>query len=230
MSRQEDCGLVLAAAGLGSRFGSSEPKQFWELNGKPLYLHALEPFQNQVGEAVVVVPQGWDGRILDQIRSLLPDMPVQVHTGGTTRQESVFRGLNRLSSCVEFVLVHDAARPFITASLIERVLNNTRKYGACVPVVPVRDTVKKVENSFVECTIDRQALFLTQTPQGFELKRLQKALEKAEEAGYLATDEASLLEYVGEKVRVVEGEIQNVKVTWSEDLMGQHIYQDVRKS
>jgi 2-C-methyl-D-erythritol 4-phosphate cytidylyltransferase len=218
MSFREKCGLVLAAAGLGSRFGSDEPKQFQELNGKPLYLHALEAFQGQIGEAVVVVPEGWEAGILHQIQSRLPGMKAKVHTGGATRQESVSRGLSRLSSNIEFVLVHDAARPFITPSLIERIVNDTRRYGACIPVIPVSDTVKRVECGFVECTLDRQTLFLAQTPQGFEVKKLRNALGKAEEVGYKATDESSLLEQLGERVRVVEGEIRNIKVTWARDL------------
>jgi 2-C-methyl-D-erythritol 4-phosphate cytidylyltransferase len=141
MSRQEDFGLVLAAAGLGSRFESNVPKQFWEVNNKPLYLHALEPFLDLVGEAVVVVPGSWENKISAQLHSLLFDTPIRVNRGGSTRQESVSHGLCSLSSSTKYVLVHDAARPFISAALIELVMSGTRKWGACIPVIPVRDTI-----------------------------------------------------------------------------------------
>lgn len=218
MSRQEDFGLILAAAGRGSRFGSEVPKQFWELRGKFLFLHALEPFLDLVGEAVVVVPESWEKKISAEVDSLSSYPPVRVHTGGRTRQESVHRGLSRLRSSSHFVLVHDAARPFISPSLIELVMKETRKYGASVPVVPVRDTVKVVRDGLVVRTIDRRSLVLTQTPQGFALELLRKASETAQAEGYQGTDEASLIEYIGEDVHVVEGESENIKVTWAQDL------------
>lgn len=218
MIPQRDFGLVLVAGGLGSRFGSNVPKQFWEIDGKPLYLRALEPFMDLVVEAVVVVPAGWEKKISGQVRSLCPRIPIQIQAGGFTRQESVSSGLKKLSSDTEYVLVHDAARPFVSSGLIEIIVQNTRKHGACIPVLPVRDTVKMVEDSIVVRTVDRRPLHLTQTPQGFELQLLMRAVETAQAEGFQGTDESSLVEHIGETVHVVEGEAHNIKVTWLEDL------------
>jgi len=220
MIPEKDFGLVLAAAGVGSRFGSSVPKQFWELNGKPIYLHALEPFLGLVLEAVVVVPAEWENRISAQLRALSLHTPVRVQVGGSTRQESVSFGLQKLASSMECVLVHDAARPYVSQGLIEAVVEGTTKHGACIPVVPVCDTIKEVKETIVARTIDRNGLYLTQTPQGFDLKLLKRALEKAEAEGFQGTDESSLVEKIGGLVYVVEGESRNHKVTWMEDLEG----------
>ena len=218
MIPQRDFGLVLAAAGLGSRFGSGVPKQFWELEDKPLYLHGLELFLELVGEAVVVVPADWVSKVSDEIRELSLPTPIRVQEGGSTRQESVYNGLQKLDSGAEFVLVHDAARPYVSLSLIEAVVRNTRKHGACIPVVPIHETVKLVEESAVVRTIDRQALSLAQTPQGFRLEMLKRAFAKARAEGVHGTDESSLVENMGETVHAVEGETNNVKVTWPGDL------------
>lgn len=218
MILQEDFGLILAAAGLGSRFGSGVPKQFWELDGRPLYLHALDPFLDVVAEAVVVVPSGWVDKISAQIRSLSVRTPIRIQEGGATRQGSVSAGLQKLTSNCRFVLVHDAARPYVSAGLIESVVNGTKMHKSSVPVVPVRDTVKVVEHNVVVRTVDRRTLCLTQTPQGFELKLLQRALNAAASEEVQGTDESSIVESLGETVHVVEGETGNIKVTWPEDL------------
>jgi 2-C-methyl-D-erythritol 4-phosphate cytidylyltransferase len=218
MILQEDFGLVLAAAGLGSRFGSGVPKQFWELDDRPLYLHALDPFLGIVAEAVVVVPSGWVDPVSAQIQSLAAATSIRIQLGGSTRQESVLAGLQRLTSNCRFVLVHDAARPYISVGLIESVMSDTRIHKSSIPVVPVRDTVKRVEHDVVIRTVDRRTLYLTQTPQGFERQLLQRALDAAANKGVQGTDESSVVEDLGETVHVVEGETGNIKVTWPEDL------------
>jgi 2-C-methyl-D-erythritol 4-phosphate cytidylyltransferase len=218
MTPQRKLGLILAAAGLGARFKSDLPKQFWELEGKPLYLHSLERFLDVVSEAVVVVPSKWESKVLAQVGSLPSRISVQIEAGGPTRQESVFNGLNRLTPNVEYVLVHDAARPCISSGLVEAVVEMTIRKGACIPVLPVRDTVKMVEKGVVIRTIDRKELFLTQTPQGFESGLLRRAFEVAREKGLQGTDESSLVENLGATVSVIEGDTGNLKVTWPEDL------------
>jgi len=218
MTPEKDFGLVLPAAGLGSRFGSSLPKQFYELDGKPLYLHALEPFLDLVVEAVVVVPAEWENRISAQIRSLSVRTPIRVQTGASSRQDSVLNGLSGLASNTKYVLVHDAARPYVSPGLIRSVMQSTREHGASIPVVPVCDTVKIVEASLVVRTLDRHSLRLTQTPQGFELELLKKAFERAKVEAFQGTDESSLVENLGVMVHVVAGEANNIKVTWLDDL------------
>ena len=211
-------GLILAAAGAGSRFGGDLPKQFSSMRDKPLYLHALEPFLEFLEEAVIVVPEAWEERVEEEIRSLPYRAKLRLQTGGRERQDSVYRGLNRLSASVQIVLVHDAARPFVSQGLIARVVEETRRVGACLPAVSLRDTVKEVASHQVVRTVDRDHLRLAQTPQGFEINLLRQALERAQKEGVYGTDEASLVERLGSPVYVVPGELENIKVTWKEDL------------
>ena len=211
-------GLILAAAGAGSRFGGNIPKQFSLMRDKPLYLHALEPFLEFFEEAVMVVPEAWQGRVQEQIESLPYRAKLLLQAGGRERQDSVYRGLRRLSDSVEIVLVHDAARPFVSRDLIARVVEETRRGGACLPAVPLRDTVKEVSSRRVVRTVDRDHLRLAQTPQGFEINLLRQALKQAQKEGFCGTDEASLVERLGSPVYVVPGELENIKVTWKEDL------------
>lgn len=210
-------GLILAAAGAGSRFGASIPKQFAEAEGKPLYLHSLESFKDFYQEAVIVIPESWQTRVEDQIQSLPDRETLIVETGGRERQDSVARGLSRLSEQVRLVLVHDAARPFPSRELISRVIEQTRSRRACIPAIPVRDTIKEVRDGRVEKTLERSHLMLAQTPQGFEAALLREAFERAARDGFYGTDESSLVERLGVSVAVVPGESSNIKVTWKED-------------
>ena len=188
------------------------------MRDKPLYLHALEPFLEFFEEAVMVVPEAWQGRVQEQIESLPYRAKLLLQAGGRERQDSVYRGLRRLSDSVEIVLVHDAARPFVSRDLIARVVEETRRGGACLPAVPLRDTVKEVSSRRVVRTVDRDHLRLAQTPQGFEINLLRQALKQAQKEGFCGTDEASLVERLGSPVYVVPGELENIKVTWKEDL------------
>jgi len=211
-------GLVLAAAGSGSRFGSDIPKQFIPLEGKPLFLHALEHFSSFFEVAVIVLPQGWEEKVETQVRSLSYRDRLILEMGGPRRQDSVYQGLNRLGEDIEMVLVHDAARPFTSSELISSVIEQTRQHEACVPVLPVRDTLKEVSDGRIVRTLDREGLSLVQTPQGFEIKLLKRAFQQAIQDGFYGTDEATLVERLGSTVHVVAGESSNLKVTCKEDL------------
>jgi 2-C-methyl-D-erythritol 4-phosphate cytidylyltransferase len=215
-------GLVLAAAGSGSRFGASVPKQFLPLDGVPLYLRALEPFEPHVAEAVIVAPADWVERVRAETRDLWGGRRIVVEAGGPQRQDSVWRGVCRLSPGVDLVLAHDAARPFVTARLIREVIDQTRRVGACIPGIPVAETVKEVVDDQVSRTLDRGRLILVQTPQGFRRDLLTRAFQKATEEGFYGTDEAMLVERIGAPVRVVQGEPGNVKITRKEDLGTRH--------
>lgn len=211
-------GLILAAAGTGSRFGSEIPKQFTELQGRPLYLHALEAFLPLCAQVVVVLPESWKEEVERRLRAFGVDGRLTIESGGAERQDSVERGLLRLGPEIETVLVHDAARPFCTPELIQRVVEGTRRHGACIPALPVPDTIKEVSQEKVVRTLDRSTLRLIQTPQGFRRRLLIDAFRAARESGFFGTDEASLVERLGTPVHVVEGEAANVKITWKEDL------------
>jgi len=215
-------GLVLVAAGKGQRFGGDVPKQFRLVEGTPIYLKALLKFVSFTDQIVIVVPRDWEGQISDQVMECpalaRANVSIQVVPGGKTRQESVLRGLKCLRDKCTHVLIHDAARPFVCSSLITRVISAMLEYGAAIPMEPVTDTVKRVEDNMVVRTLDRSSLRSAQTPQGSELRQLLKASERAAEDGFIGTDESSLLEREGLPVRAVEGDKQNIKITWKEDL------------
>lgn len=211
-------GLVLAAAGTGSRFGSDLPKQFTEFQGKPLYLHALERFSTFFSEGVVVVPEEWKDHVESQVQRLPYGDRLMIEGGGRQRQDSVGNGLERLSEIIDIVLVHDAARPFVSAAVISRVIDGARRQGACIPALPVSETIKEVQEDTVVRTLDRERLQLIQTPQGFARDLLKTAFDKAIKDGFYGSDEAMLVERLGMRVLVVPGEPENTKITWREDL------------
>lgn len=212
-----DTALVLVAAGSGTRIGGDLPKQFLHLRGEAVYLHALRPFLPFVGETVVVVPAGWEAKVQAQVNEL-SGHTIRVVEGGGLRQESVLRGLESLSDEPKFVLIHDAARPFVSADLVRSVAGTTRSHGACIPVLRMRDTVKQTRGDVIERTIPRDDLCFAQTPQGFSIAVLREAFERALEDGFQATDDASLVERLGIEVRVVPGSAENLKLTWPRDL------------
>lgn len=213
-------GLILAAAGSGSRFGSTVPKQFLPLAGRPLYQASLLRFAGVVSEVVVVVPADWLERVQRELTALELPCPARAVAGGKERQDSVYQGLLQLSPEVEWVLVHDAARPHVSLRLIEAVVETTCRHNACIPVLPVTETVKEVDGDRVVRTLDRNRLRLVQTPQGFQRGLLKTALEKAIREDFVGTDEATLVERLGSPVIVTRGEPGNLKVTWKEDLNG----------
>ncbi len=206
---------IIVAAGRGKRFGSH--KQFALLGGKPVLDWSLEKFirHPEVDEIVLVLPD--EKKAAHYLRR--SKKIIAVVRGGATRQDSVRRGVGALDpKKADIVLIHDGVRPLVSLALITRVLRKARTKKAVVPVVPIEDTIKEVVAGQVIRTIERARLYRVQTPQGFSYSLLKKALGKADEEGYVGTDEAALVERLGEKVSVVEGDIQNIKVTTREDL------------
>ena len=141
-----------------------------------------------------------------------------VVAGGKSRQESVNLGLNALSDKVKLAAIQDGARPLITWQVIDRVVRAAHTHGAAIPSVPVKDTIKVGNGGLVQETPDRATLFAAQTPQVFDFDLLRGALKKAEQDGYAVTDDASAVEYLGMKVKIVEGDERNIKVTTPMDL------------
>lgn len=212
-------GLILAAAGSGSRFGSRIPKQFLTLKEERLYRLALDPFLPFLDEVVVLVPDDWAGPVRKELSAEIPaEKKLRVAAGGDHRQDTVSTGLQLLSPGVEIVLVHDAARPFVSAPLIARVIRAVRRGTAAVPILPIRDTVKEVISGKVARTVERERLGLAQTPQGFRTEVLKEAVRQAGRDQFYGTDEASLVERIGVEVQAVEGDPKNLKVTFDGDL------------
>ena len=206
---------IIVAAGEGKRFGSA--KQFAPLKGKPILDWTLETFEDhvKVTEIILVVKEDWlRKKFISRYKKL-----VAVIRGGEKRQDSVMAGFNQLKpDQTDIVLVHDGVRPLVGKDLISRIIEATEQKGAAIPALSLEDTIKRVEGERVVKTLDRLTLFRIQTPQGFFYTTLERALRKAKEDNFYGTDEASLVERIGEKVYIVEGNTQNIKITSPEDI------------
>ena len=213
--------VILLAAGRGERFGPDRLKTLAPLAGRPLVLHSLLAFDAhpEVTEIVLVAPPGqdlpWRNFMLRDVAA--PKLRATV-PGGERRQDSVRAGLAAISADSELLLIHDAARPLVPASLIGRVLAAAREHGAAVPVLPVPDTVKRVAGGFVVATLAREELGLAQTPQGFRVALYREALAAADRDGVATADDVALVERLGRPVAAVEGAREALKVTTPEDL------------
>ena len=220
--------VVVPAGGSGTRMGNESPKQFLQLGGVPLLIHALRVFESSrtIAEIVVVVPR--DSVTYCQ-EELLPQFAFSkigtVIAGGARRQDSVWNGLQAVDERTKIVVVHDAVRPFVTGAMVEEVVGGARTHGAAIVAIPLHDTVKQVTpDGMIETTLDRQRLWSAQTPQAFDVELLREAHRSSREAGVEATDDAFLVELIGHRVAIVNGSPDNIKVTRPEDLvMGEAI-------
>jgi len=214
---------IVVAAGVGRRLGAARPKAWVSLKGRPLLAWTLEALGrwDRWTQWVVVHPPGMGPQDLQAVEAAVGGVrpPVRWVPGGTHRQDSVWSGLQAISSPDDsVVMVHDGARPFVPGTLIGRLWAAVQITGAAVPVLPVWETVKVVEDHRVVRTLDRDRLFLSQTPQAFRLDLLRKAYRFAQEQGIVVTDEAAAVERLGHPVTAVEGFRWNIKVTYPEDL------------
>ena len=211
------CGAVIVAAGNASRMGGID-KVMAELRGEPMIVRTVRTFQecDAISEIVIVTRPDLILPITDLTRNLSKVRAVVA--GGSSRQESVNLGLNALSDKVKLAAIQDGARPLITWQVIDRVVRAAHTYGAAIPCVPVKDTIKVGNGGIVKETPDRATLFAAQTPQVFDFDLLRGALKKAELDGYAVTDDASAVEYMGMHVKIVEGDERNIKVTTPMDL------------
>lgn len=211
------CGAVIVAAGSASRMGGID-KVMAPLGGEPMILRTVRAFEDceAVKEIVIVTREDLMGPIAElcsgftKIRSVVQ--------GGSSRQESVKLGLLAFSKEVRLAAVHDGARPLVSGELIDKVIRAAHSYGAAAPAIPVKDTIKVFERGFIAATPDRSTLRAVQTPQVMDRDLLLGALEKAEQEGIALTDDCSAVEHIGMRVRLVEGEERNLKVTTPLDL------------
>jgi 2-C-methyl-D-erythritol 4-phosphate cytidylyltransferase len=199
--------------------GSRQPKQYLSLAGRPLLVHTLWALRRcpALDGVVLAVPAdriAATRRVLSRHRVEVLD----VLAGGPSRQESVWRGLEAVPAGPRWIVVHDGVRPFITGDLVERLLAAARRWGAATCGLQVRETVKRVTDGMVQSTVDREGLWLVQTPQAFSRDLLCEAHEKARRDGFTGTDDAMLVERLGARVAMVPGLPHNVKITTPEDL------------
>ncbi len=211
--------VLVPAGGLGTRLGRRTPKQFLQVGGATILARTLTHFVRHPGVRAIVVAA--PAEHLARTRRLVARSgrrPVEVVAGGATRQESVWRALQAVPGDVEVVLVHDAVRPFIDRRLIDAVVAAAVAHGAAICALPIAETVKRVRDAVVETTLDRAGLWSVQTPQAFRAALLREAHDKARREGVVATDDAMLVEWLGQLVRVVPGLAGNIKITTPEDL------------
>lgn len=208
---------VLPAGGLGKRMGGNIPKQLLVLGGKPVYRYSLETFlsMDEIAEVVMAVPADWK----DHFEKDFSHPKLKIVVGGAERWQSVENGVNALTSNAEFVLVHDVARPFISKEIILDVCKTLVEKGSCLVAKPAVDTIKIAKDGCVQQTIDRNTVWMAQTPQAASIALLKKLYGRiaAEPLNFTPTDEASILEYFGESVYIVKGNNLNDKLTTPED-------------
>ena len=211
------CGAVIVAAGNASRMGGID-KVMAPIGGEPMIRRTVRAFQTcEVVREIVIVTRP---DLLEEIMELCKDYGkvTAVIAGGSSRQESVENGLGALSSKVKVAAIHDGARPLVTEAVIDRAVRAGSTYGAAIPAVPVKDTIKTVKGGLVTATPERSRLQAVQTPQVFDIDLLKAALKKAYDDEVTVTDDAGAVEQLGMKVKVVSGDERNIKVTTPLDL------------
>lgn len=212
---------LITAAGKGLRMQSPIPKQYLLLGGRPILAQTLSVFEKcpDIDGVYVIVPQ-------DQMEMVQRDIiekyrfkkVLKVVRGGKTRQQSVYNGLKAIRSDCAIVVVHDGVRPLVRERLITESIQAARKHGAAVVGVPARDTIKRATAGKKLKTLDREEIWMAQTPQSFQFPLLLKAYQKAEEDGFQGTDDAALVERLGHPVTLIQGDYTNIKITTPEDL------------
>ncbi|WP_408008916.1 2-C-methyl-D-erythritol 4-phosphate cytidylyltransferase [Pseudalkalibacillus sp. A8] len=212
--------VVIPAAGQGKRMDAGKNKQFITLQGIPLIVHTLRIFQEDDWCSGIILVG--NNRELDELERIVSEYKLEkvqrIVAGGQERQHSVYEGLKAIDS-ESIVLIHDGARPFVSINSIHNLVTKTIDSGAAVLAVPIKDTVKRIQQGTVIETVDRSSLWAVQTPQAFHLSLIRDAHESAEEKGHLGTDDASLVEHFGQAVSIVEGDYLNIKLTTKEDLL-----------
>lgn len=214
-------GAIIAAAGSGSRMGGDKPKQFLNVDGIPVIAKTYRAFANCDMIDVIYVVTGED--MMQQCKNhMVPYLDTKqlkkfggIVSGGNERQDSVYNALIAVKEQggVDYVLIHDAARPFVTGKIIETTVKAAESRDAAIVCVRPKDTIRTVDE-----TLDRRSLMIVQTPQGFRFDLLMNAYEKAYADGYYGTDDASLVERIGVHPALVEGSYANIKLTTREDL------------
>lgn len=216
---------LIPAAGMGKRMGASINKQYLQLNGMPIVARTISLFEQSplIDAIYLVIPAEEIPYCRKHVveacgfRKIAAIVP-----GGRERQNSVFNGLNAMRKHVsddDIILIHDGVRPLITEQVLLESINSARLHDGALVAVPVKDTVKTVQNGFVSNTPPRESLWHAQTPQTFRFAKIFQAHQSAETDGFIGTDDASLVERSGGKVYIVQGDYRNIKITTPEDLI-----------
>ncbi len=211
-------GVVIVAGGSGKRIGGTTPKQYKILGQKPMLIHTINAFAEALPTARIVVVVAEDRA--EYWRNLSARFDVSKHdvvAGGAERFDSVKAGIERLGEDVDIIAVHDGARPFCSVELIRRCVECATSSGSAVPVVELRDSVREVGENGVSQALKRASLRAVQTPQVFDATLLRRSYMQRYDSSF--TDESSIIESLGERVWLCEGESQNIKITTAEDML-----------
>ena len=209
---------IIAAGGRGARLGGDRPKQFLSLGGRPVLQRSVDAFvlSDRIADVVVALPRGLVDEAPDYLRGCAK--PVEIVEGGERRQDSVANAFALVAGRADVVVIHDAARPLVSADLIRRTVDAAVECGAAIAALPATDTVKRGDASrIIVDTLPRGEIFLAQTPQAFRVGVLRDALALASRSAD-ATDEAALAEQAGHRVRLIDGDQRNLKITGADDL------------
>ncbi|MFA7360329.1 MAG: 2-C-methyl-D-erythritol 4-phosphate cytidylyltransferase [Candidatus Kapaibacterium sp.] len=215
--------LIIPASGSGNRFGLKTPKQFYRTEGKEIIVHTLNRFNSvkDIKSIFVSAKKEHVNRIYRLAAKYKLNKVRNVVIGGKLRQDSVYNALMSIDAVKgDRIIIHDAVRPYFSVELLKRLMQESIKYDCVIPALQITDTIKLTDNkNNVVCTVPRKNLWSVQTPQIFEYSRLVKAFALAMKEKFIGTDEASLMEYAGYKVRIVEGEKANIKITTRKDIV-----------
>ncbi|MFQ3549626.1 MAG: 2-C-methyl-D-erythritol 4-phosphate cytidylyltransferase [Armatimonadota bacterium] len=209
---------IIMAAGRGERLGLNINKVFFEIYGKSILERSIQAFEDcrEINQIIVVTAQDDIQKAESIVANSGFKKITKICCGGETRQQSVTNGLKYVEG--EITAVHDAARPFVSSEIIINTINTAKEYGSAIAGVPVIDTIKKANDNVICETVDRSYLYSIQTPQTFKTDILKSAYNLAEKDGFIGTDDAGLVERLGQKVRIVMGSYKNIKITTPSDL------------
>jgi 2-C-methyl-D-erythritol 4-phosphate cytidylyltransferase len=213
---------IIVAAGQGLRMQNPLRKQYLRLAELPILAHTLTIIDDCDPVdyiSLVIPPEDMDFCRNNILAPIKPTHPVELIAGGTRRQDSVYKGLQQIAPDCDVVVIHDGVRPFVVPDQFTACINGARDHGACILGIPAYDTLKQVDKfENIVDTVARDAIWLAQTPQAFRYDLIKKAHEQARMDGYLGTDDASLVERLGEAVKILRGSRNNLKITTEEDL------------
>lgn len=211
---------IIVCSGLGTRMKTNIPKQFIKINNKPIVCYTIDKFEEckLIDEIIIVTNKDYieyfNKEIIHNYKKIS-----KIIEGGKERLNSVYNGLNAIEDKESIVLIHDGVRPFIKNQNLIQIIEQTKIHNACILAVKVKDTVKICTNGFIENTPNRENIWLAQTPQAFKYNILKTCYDKVIKNNVFVTDDASVLEKCGYKVKILEGSYDNIKITTKEDLI-----------
>ncbi|MES2765589.1 MAG: 2-C-methyl-D-erythritol 4-phosphate cytidylyltransferase [Bacteroidota bacterium] len=208
---------IIPSAGAGKRYGTKIPKQYTELAGIPVIIRTLQNFErcDEIDAIVLSINNDWREFLQEAFKKWGITKVVEMVEGGAERQDSIFNAFKTDAfKKAGIVLVHDAVRPFASVELLKNVIRAAREFDAAVPAMGLKETIKEIdENNFVVTTHDRRFLKSVQTPQGFKKEILLESYEKAAQENFIGTDDASVIEFAGFPVKIIDGIEENIKLT-----------------